>query len=150
MQGQNLINGVTTADVARVCYLTDQIQTAFLRGGGILEESAIVPFAQAPPEQREILTGLAKTILITPTITPAEVHASWVQAMKSRDWTRGATLDTPNRRHPLLVPYDELSENDKLRPVTFLQVVRGLTETPTTGQGTTTETTERVAQEVTY
>ena len=41
------------------------------------------------------------------------VHAAWMQARISEGWTYGQVRDDERKQTPCLVPYDELSENEK-------------------------------------
>ena len=47
--------------------------------------------------------------------SPAELHGSWMQAYLDRGWTFGEEYDAEARKHPDLVPYDDLGilEQDK-------------------------------------
>lgn len=41
------------------------------------------------------------------------VHEVWSRNRISEGWTYGPERDDANRRHPCLVPYEELPENEK-------------------------------------
>lgn len=40
-------------------------------------------------------------------------HEVWAMGKLAEGWRYGEKLDRDNKTHPLLVPYDELSESDK-------------------------------------
>ena len=42
-----------------------------------------------------------------------EVHETWMQGRLNEGWTWGAVRNDALKQHPCLVPYDELSENEK-------------------------------------
>lgn len=52
------------------------------------------------------LMGLAERIA-------KNVHDVWSQARIEQGWTYGTERDDQNKKHPCLVPYEELSEEEK-------------------------------------
>ena len=44
----------------------------------------------------------------------ANAHDVWAQARLQQGWTYGPARDDANKKHPCLVPYDELPESEKL------------------------------------
>lgn len=40
-------------------------------------------------------------------------HEVWAQGKLDDGWTYGETLDREKKTHPLLIPYEELTEGDK-------------------------------------
>lgn len=41
------------------------------------------------------------------------VHAAWMRERMAAGWTLGPKRDDEKKEHPCLVPYDELSEEEK-------------------------------------
>ena len=41
------------------------------------------------------------------------VHAAWMEARRADGWTYGQVRDDSRKHTPCLVPYDELTENEK-------------------------------------
>ena len=58
---------------------------------------------QLPEELNELAEQLAK-----------DVHDVWAQARMEQGWTYGEKRDDQLRKHPCLVPYEELPESEKL------------------------------------
>lgn len=55
--------------------------------------------------------------------TPEKMHESWVIERRSQGWTYGHPLDRVKKIHPNLIPYDELSLDQKLKDTMFLAIV---------------------------
>ena len=55
-----------------------------------------------PKELKELSEELARN-----------VHETWAKERMSQGWTWGEVRDDKKRTHPCLVPYDELSEEEK-------------------------------------
>ena len=58
---------------------------------------------QLPEELNELAEQLAK-----------DGHDVWAQARMEQGWTYGEKRDDQLRKHPCLVPYEELPESEKL------------------------------------
>lgn len=60
-----------------------------------------------------------KGIKLTPELEPLaeemarNVHEVWAATRMAQGWTYGPQRDDAARKHPCLVPYDELSEDEK-------------------------------------
>lgn len=58
--------------------------------------------------------------------SPEESHRNWVRFKRERGWTLGPVKDVADKRHPLLVPYADLPEEQRLKDALFCAVVRVL------------------------
>lgn len=54
-----------------------------------------------------------KTIIEISEKLAENTHEVWAQGRMSEGWVYGEKLDRERKIHPLLVPYDELSESEK-------------------------------------
>jgi len=52
--------------------------------------------------------------------SPEELHDSWMQSYLSMGWTYGDVYDPVNKKHPDLVPYDELGQLEKDKDAVFI------------------------------
>ena len=57
---------------------------------------------------------LPKELLPLAELMAENVHDVWAQTRISQGWTYGPERDDANKKHPCLVPYDELPEEEKV------------------------------------
>ena len=84
-----------------------------------------LPADQAPPWQKES----AKSGVIgvaTNEYTPQQSHESWMTLKLSQGWVYGDTKDADKKTHPCLVPYDQLSEDQRYKDELFTIVVKAM------------------------
>lgn len=61
--------------------------------------------------------------------TPEQSHASWVRFKETHGWVLGPVKSEALRQHPLLVPYDALPPDAKVKDALFVAIVNALKET---------------------
>jgi hypothetical protein len=62
------------------------------------------------------------------TITPAESHECWLSHKKKEGWVYGPHKNEALKTHPCMVPFDELSAEQRAKDALFLNTVRGVLE----------------------
>jgi hypothetical protein len=58
--------------------------------------------------------------------TPEQLHESWLETKRRDGWTFGEVRDNDAKRHPCLVPYHELPEQQKTKDDLFVAIVNTL------------------------
>ena len=58
--------------------------------------------------------------------TPEQSHANWCQFKLENGWVKGPVKDENKKEHPLLVPYNELPESQKIKDALFVAIVEAL------------------------
>jgi hypothetical protein len=54
--------------------------------------------------------------------SPEDLHASWMRSCLAMGWTYGETYDPAARKHPDLVPYDELGKLEQDKDSVFIEL----------------------------
>jgi hypothetical protein len=79
-----------------------------------------------PVIRNSIIDGVQKAVG-NPDLTPEDSHVAWTKYKLSEGWTYGPIKDEKTKRHPNLVPYDELPFAEKKKDDLFLGIIRSLT-----------------------
>lgn len=108
----------STEQIARVCH---DANASWCRAIGDYSQTS---WFDAPSWQRaSALEGVEKALAGA---TPQELHESWCQAKIRDGWVFGVAKDPEARTHPCLVPYDELSEEQRRKDALFAAIVGAL------------------------
>jgi hypothetical protein len=91
-----------------------------------LGEEPAPTWDQAPQTQRQSLIAGVRAILVNRTVTPRELHGSWMQEKRADGWTYGPVKHARARKHPCLVPYEQLPLEQRLKDHLFRAVVLAL------------------------
>ena len=59
---------------------------------------------------------------------PAESHNGWMEFKLNDGWVLGPMKNEELKQHPLLVPYEDLPESQKVKDKLFLAIVKVLSE----------------------
>lgn len=79
----------------------------------------------APERQVEGATESVVLALADPGRTPEQNHAGWMERLVADGWTLGPK-DEAAKTHPLLVPFDQLPEDERKKDRLFIAIVRAL------------------------
>ena len=112
--------------IARVCHEAN-------RALQIAQDDPTIPVAptwdECGDEMRE--SARAGVLGVLEGNTPEQSHDQWVRFKVTHGWTLGPVKDEEKKQHPLLVPYDELPESQRIKDELFVAIVRALTGTST-------------------
>ena len=84
------------------------------------------PWYATDSDSRERLAAAVRFALENPTLSAREGHERWMTEMLAAGWTHGPTKDAATKQHPCLVPYDDLTPEDRAKDALFLAIVRAL------------------------
>lgn len=108
-------------DVARVCHAANRV-IQDVQGDPGIEVSP--PWGVLDPETRQSIIDGVQGVMAGN--MPEESHANWVRFKTEHGWTLGPVKDLDAKTHPLLIPYDELPEAQKVKDRLFGAIVTAL------------------------
>lgn len=78
---------------------------------------------EAPETIRSSAVAGVRAIVTNPSITPEDLHVSWMKERISDGWVYGTIKDVDKKTHPCLVPYNELPARERFKDSLFRSVV---------------------------
>lgn len=107
------------ARIAEVCH---EANRAYCKAIGEDVPLALVPWDESPEWQKEAVIRGVILIDLKPESTAEDLHKSWVAEMQADGWVFGNELDRTKKYHPLMVYFDELPHNQRVRDQIFLAI----------------------------
>ena len=106
--------------IATICHEADR---AYCRALGADAPQAWV---STPEFKRKETFAAVCAVVADPDSTPRTVHEAWVAQKLEDGWEFGPTNDEEAKTHPLMVPYSELNEAQRVEDELFTAIVRAL------------------------
>lgn len=110
---------MTLAEIARVAQGANAALDATI---GIIHPT----WEEMPEWRKEGYIQGVRDALANPGGTPEEHHEAWMQHKLKTGWVYGPVKDVEKRTHPSLVPFEELSEIEKIKDTLYQSIVWGL------------------------
>lgn len=117
--GRTVAPGDLVDRIARVCH---EANRAWRRAIG---EEPGPGWDEAPLEQR-VSCRDGVLYALSGVRTPRAQHEAWLAERRAQGWTYGPVKDPDAKRHPCLVDYDELPENQRIKDYLFLGIVNAV------------------------
>ena len=105
------------AEVARIAH---EINRAYCEAIG---DESQKPWNTAPDWQKDSAMNGVRFLVKNPDSTPEDSHNSWLDAKKADGWEWGPMKDEELKRHPCLVNYEDLPQEQKVKDFLFSAVV---------------------------
>jgi len=65
-----------------------------------------------------------KYIMENPTLSAADLHESWLKHKQDEGWQYGETKNPAKKLHPCMIPYKELTREQRFKDNLFLTIVK--------------------------
>lgn len=106
--------------IARVCH---EANKAWCEANGDFSQKS---WAEAEEWQREATYAGVRFRIENPDAPKSAQHDDWMNNKLSEGWTYGELKDAANKTHPLLVPFEDMTEFDQKKDLLFAAVVEAL------------------------
>lgn len=95
-----------------------------------LGDDSLPAWSEAPQEHRDRILAGVQLHIDNPDTTPEQAHVQWLAAMTSQGWTYGEVKDVEAKKHPCILPFDELPQAQRSKDSIFRAVVHALKDLP--------------------
>ncbi|WP_347455697.1 RyR domain-containing protein [Acinetobacter thermotolerans] len=106
--------------IAQICHT---INAAYCLATG---DDSQLPWNEAQEAQRQSAVMGVEKYLENPDITPEQLHEAWYQHKLGEGWEFGEVKDYENKKHPCMVPYDQLPQEQKVKDYLFRATVESV------------------------
>lgn len=104
------------ATLEKIAKATHEINRAYCAAIG---DNSQPSWEDAPDWQKASAMAGVKAVLDGTCKTPEEQHASWMAQKAADGWVYGATKDPERKKHPCMVPYAELPQQQQVKDHLF-------------------------------
>lgn len=111
---------ITTEQIAKVVH---EINKAFCEQIG---DHTLVAWEETPQDIKDVVIGGVQFHIDNPDAGPDASHNNWMAAKIAQGWTYGPVKNAPTKQHPCIVPFEQLSLNDRIKDVLVMQTVHSL------------------------
>ena len=108
-------------EIAGVCHEANRQMQRVLNSPGVKVAPAWADFGD---ERYGVVAGVEAAVKGA---TPPELHEAWWALKKAQGWSYGPVKSFQFLTHPCCVPYDELTEDHKIKDYLFFGIVKALT-----------------------
>lgn len=106
--------------IARTCH---EVNKVYCESIGDFTQ---VHWDDCPDWQKESAMNGVKYMIDNPNTTSEEIHNNWMSEKKANGWRYGIVKDSYAKTHPCMIPYNFLSEEQRLKDKLFISIVRSI------------------------
>ena len=118
-------NNLTEDIVEKIAKVAHEVNRAYCVA---IYDNSKAPWEQTPELLRNSTKSGIRHLAKNPDINPQQAHEEWLAYKVKEGWIYGRVIDNENKKHPCLVPYNELSQADKVKDNLFRAIVKNLLE----------------------
>jgi len=105
-------------EVARICHETNK---AFCEINGDFSQAQ---WAQSPGWQKASAVNGVQFAIDNPEATAEDSHSNWLAVKEKEGWSYSEVKDPANLKHPCMLPYGELPEDQRIKDALFQAVCK--------------------------
>lgn len=91
-----------------------------------LDDYSQAPWGETPEWQKNSIMDGVQAIMDRRVTSPGGAHRSWLEHKERDGWVYGEEKDAKKKTHPLMIPYEDLPEEQKIKDVLFFTIVTQL------------------------
>lgn len=91
-----------------------------------LGDESQVDWEFAPQWQKDSSIAGVLFVMDNPSYSPGDTHRSWLKQKEADGWTFGEQKDPVLKRHPCMVPFEELPVAAQKKDHLFLAIVKAM------------------------
>jgi len=107
-------------NIARVCHEANRAYCA------MLGDHSQPPWDEAPKWQIDSAVNGVAFHLENPQAGPEHSHKSWMAEKQAAGWKFGPVKDAEKKEHPCMVPYEQLSLDQRVKDSLFIAIIHAL------------------------
>ena len=106
--------------IERLARIVHEANRAYCIGQGDMSQK---DWDDTPEDIRESVRNGVRAIIDDPNHTPEQSHETWMAYKAAQGWVFGDTKDAEKKTHPSMIPYNELSNQEKFKDALFHGIV---------------------------
>lgn len=89
-------------------------------------DPSVAPWQYAEPSEKALAAQIVVTLIRARWKEPQKLHEEFVEDMKLQGWVHGEVTDPAKKTHAMLVPFDQLPEQQRIEDSLFRAVTLAL------------------------
>lgn len=116
---------LSTTDIVmnNIIQTTYNINRLYCRALG---DFSLVPWEKTTEDIINSMYLGVRNVIKNPDLTPEMSHVCWLNCKREEGWVYGPEKSAKNKTHPCIMPYSELPEEQRVKDLLFITVVRSL------------------------
>ena len=109
--------------IENIAQAVHEINKAFCEQIG---DHSLVAWESTTQDIKDIVIAGVQFHLYNPNAGPDASHNQWMANKVAQGWVYGPVKDAAMKQHPCIVPFDQLSLNDRIKDALVMQTVHSL------------------------
>lgn len=108
-------------DIDTICAVVHEAMRAYAKQ---VKGEHMPAWSRAPSWMKVATRNSVEAVISNPNQTPGTQHALWLEAKRKDGWKYGDTKDARRKTHPLLIPFEQLPSDERLKDALLISIVR--------------------------